>query len=179
MPGWSRTSLVAAGAATVAVGVGGAAIAGGQDGAGPPTGTMSFKVRMQDQRSLRGINPAVPRDRKRPKVADLMAASATVLATEGQPIGRVHLVDVTTFEGARRYRGGAVSLASTVYRFGDGQLFMQCVAVDTPTNNDCAVIGGTGRYAGARGSAVEDFRAGVEDRRKRTFTVPVNVTFVP
>ncbi len=179
MPGWSRMFLVAAGAATLAVGAGGATIAGSQDGAGPPTGTMSFKVRMEDKPNVRGINPAVPRDRKRPKVSDLMAGNATILATEGQPIGTAHFVDITTFEGARRYRGRAVSSASSVYRFSDGQLFMQCVAVDLPINNDCAVIGGTGRYAGARGVAVEDYRAGVEDRRKRTFTLPVNVTFMP
>jgi hypothetical protein len=169
--------LVAAGAATVAVGVGGATIAGGQDGAGPPTGTMSFKVRMQDQRNLRGINPAVPRDRERPKVADLMAASATVLATEGQPIGRVHLVDVTTFEGARRYRGGAEALSISMIDLGnDDLLFAMCRASDDERSNPCALTGGTGRFAGARGF-VRD--TGPPQRTKEGFRVNTVVTFIP
>jgi hypothetical protein len=121
----------------------------------------------------------VPRDRKRPKVADILAANATVLSTEGKSIGKVHHVEVTTFEGARRYRGGAAYLATNLYTFADGKLFMQCLAEDSLTNNDCAVVGGTGRYAGARGVAVEDFRASVEDRRRRTRTLPVHVTFMP
>ena len=50
---------------------------------------------------------------------------------------------------------------------------------DSPTNNNCAVVGGTGRYAGARGTAVEDFVNVVEDKKEKTFTLPVNVTFVP
>ena len=120
----------------------------------------------------------MPRDRERPKVADLMAGNATVLATEGQPIGRAHFVDVTTFEGARKYRGGPwVSRARST---GSATDSCSCSASPwTPPRQRLRRDRRDGPVRGARGSAVEDFRAGVEDRRKRTFTVPVNVTFVP
>jgi hypothetical protein len=171
---------VAAGAAALALGVGGATIAGGQGTAVPPTGTLSFKVQAKDQRNLSGINPAVPRNRKRPKVADLQAGNAAVLSTDGQRIGKAHNFDITTFEGAKKYKGGAVSIGNAVVDFGNGDvLYAQCLREDSPSNNNCAVIGGTGRYSGARGTAVEDFTNAVEDKKARTFTFTVNVTFLP
>jgi hypothetical protein len=180
MGAMSKSSLVAAGAATLALGAGGATIAGGQGKAGPPTGTLSFKVQIKDQRNLHGTNPAVPRNKKRPKVADLMAGSARVLSIGGRRIGRAHDFDITTFEGAKKYKGKAVAIGNFVVDFGKGNLlFAQCVREDSETNNNCAIIGGTGRYSGARGSAVEDFAHGVENKKKKTFTLPVNVTFVP
>jgi hypothetical protein len=35
------------------------------------------------------------------------------------------------------------------------------------------------RFAGARGSAVEDFTHGVVDKKNKTFTGPIIVTFLP
>jgi hypothetical protein len=179
MAGMRKRSLAAVGAAAVALGVAGATVAGGQ-GAGPPTGTLTFQVRFKDQRNLSGINPAVPRNKKRPKVADLIADNVELLSTAGQRMGKGHDFQVTTFEGARKYRGKAVTVGNAVADFGNGDLlFLQCLREDSPTNNNCAVSGGTGRYAGARGSAVEDTTHGVEDKKKRTFTFPITVTFVP
>jgi hypothetical protein len=175
----SRRWMLAAGAAVLALGVAGATIAGGQS-AGPPTGTLSFKVVIKDKKNLRGINPAVPRNKKRPKVADLRAGNADVVSTDGKKIGKVYNFDITAFEGAKKYRGKAVDIGNAVVDFGSGNmLFAQCVREDTPTNNNCAIIGGTGQYSGARGTAVEDFLNAVEDRENRTFTLPVNVTFMP
>jgi len=175
-----RRSLVVAGAVTLVVGAGAATMAGGQGSAGPPTGTLSFKVQATDQASRGGINPAVPRDKKRPKVADLMAGNADVLSMDGQRIGKAHNLDVTTFEGAKKYKGKAVSIGNAVVDFGGGNfLFAQCLREDSPANNGCAIIGGTGRYSGARGSAVEDYTHAVEDRKSRTYTFTVTVTFLP
>jgi hypothetical protein len=53
------------------------------------------------------------------------------------------------------------------------------VCKDSPENNSCAIIGGTGTYSGARGTAVEDFKNGKQDKKAHTFTLPVNVTFMP
>ena len=72
------------------------------------------------------------------------------------------------------------TIGNSVVDFGAGNfLFAQCVREDSPTNNNCAVIGGTGRFSGARGSAVEDSIHGVEDKKNRTFTYTVTVTFLP
>jgi hypothetical protein len=178
----SKRSRFVLGAITVALGAGAGAatIAGGQSSVGPPTGTLSFKTRIGPETNRQGINPAVPRDKKRPKVADLQAGSADVLSMDGQRIGRAHNFDVTTFEGAKKYKGKSVAMGNSVVDFGGGNfLFAQCVREDSPTNNNCAIIGGTGRFAGARGSAVEDSVHGVEDKKAKTFTFTVTVTFVP
>jgi hypothetical protein len=175
----SRRWMIAAGAAVLALGVAGATIAGGQS-AGPPTGTLAFKVQIKDKRSFHGVNPAVPRNKKRPKVADMTADYAVVLSTSDQRIGKAYNFDITAFEGAKKYKGKAVSIGNAVIDFGSGNmLFAQCLREDSPTNNNCAVIGGTGQYSGARGTAVEDFRNGVEDKKNKTFTLPVTVTFMP
>jgi hypothetical protein len=180
MTGIGKRSLMAAGVAALALGVAGANIAGGQGSAGPPTGTLSFKVQVKDKRNLHGINPAVPRNKKRPKVADLTADTTSLLSLDGQRIGIAYNFDVTAFEGAKKYKGKAVSIGNAAADFGNGDvIYVQCLREDSPTNNNCAVIGGTGRYAGARGSAVEDFNNAVEDRKNRTFTFQVNVTFLP
>ena len=89
----------------------------------------------------------------------------------------------TGFPEARprgKYKGKAITLGNTAIDFGGGNfLFMHCIREDSPTNNNCAVIGGTGRYGGARGTAVEDAVHGVEDKKHKTFTFPVTVTFLP
>jgi hypothetical protein len=176
----NKRSLVAVGAATLVVGAGGATIAGGQGSAGPPSGTLSFKVQVDSNQTRQGINPAVPRDKKRPKVADLAAANADVLSMDGQKIGKAHNFDITTFEGAKKYKGKSISMGDSVVDLGGGNfLFAQCVREDSPTNNNCAIVGGTGRYAGARGSAVEDSLHAVEDKKNKTFTFMVTVTFMP
>jgi hypothetical protein len=179
---FSKTrAAMAAGTVVLAIGAGAVAatIAGGQ-GAGPPTGTLSFKVQATSQSNRGGINPAVPRDKKRPKVADLTAGNADVLATDGRKIGKAHNFDVTTLEGAKKYKGRAITMGNSVVDFGAGNfLFAQCVREDSPSNSSCAIVGGTGIYAGARGSAVEDYTHAVEDKKNKTFTFTVNVTFIP
>jgi hypothetical protein len=78
-----------------------------------------------------------------------MAANVDVLSLTGEKIGRAHHFDITTFEGARRYKGTATAIGNSAVDFGGGNfLFYQCVTEDSPTNNGCAIIGGTGRYSG-------------------------------
>jgi hypothetical protein len=180
MAGMRKRTVVAVAVAAAVSGAVGATVAGGQ-GAGPPTGTLSFNaVFKEGQANREGINPAVPRDKKRPKVADMTAGNVDIFSPEGQKIGRAHNFDITTFEGAKKYKGGAVSVGNPVVDFGGGNLlFAQCLRSDSPSNNLCAIIGGTGRFAGARGTAVEDFQNAKEDKKAKTFTLPVNVTFMP
>ncbi len=168
-------------AAAAAVAAGGPGVAVGQGSGGPPTGTLEFDVKMFGPRykDRAGVNPAVPRNKNRPKIADMQAAWGQVLM-DGKAVGRSHHYEVTTYTPpGRRYRGKGVFHWSDIISFGNGhQLYMECLAEDSPTDNHCAITGGTGRYAGARGSAVVDYDRGREDRRRQTFTVPVVVTFV-
>ena len=179
MSSMSTRTLVAAAATGVFAAAAGATIAGGQSRQGPPSGTLSFQYRISQAPSLSGVNPAVPRNKKRPKVADMMAANADVLSTTGARIGRAHDFGVTTFEGARKYKGNSVSISNTFVNLRNGDtLFMHCARQDSPTNNLCAVVGGTGRYAGARGSAVEDLAHAVQNKKQKTIVFTVTVTFV-
>jgi hypothetical protein len=176
-----RTKSVVAAVVTTAIAAGAAGAAVGQDTAGPPTGSFTFEVAIpMGVKHREGINPAVPRDRTRPKIADMLAGNADLL-TDGKVTGRTHHVEVTTFTPrAKRYRGKGVWHWFDMHDFGGGNLlFTECFAEDSPTDNPCAVTGGTGRYAGARGSAVVQFAKARENRKERTVTVPIAVTFVP
>jgi hypothetical protein len=180
MAGMRKRTVAAVTAAAAIAGAVGATVAGGP-GASPPAGTLSFNaVFKENSRNRDGINPAVPRDKKRPKVADLTAGNVDIFSPQGQKIGVAHNVEVTTFEGAKKYKGGAVTLATVVVDLGAGNLlFAHCMRRDSPENNSCAIVGGTGTYSGARGTAVEDFKNGKEDKKAHTFTLPVQVTFMP
>jgi len=176
-----RRMLVAAAiAAALGTGLGVGAATGqgtggtvGQSATGQLALTLEFRVTSKTQQ---GINPAAPRDRKRPKVADLMASNGSVLI-DGRRAGRQQGFDVTTFEGARRYRGGAEALSISMIDLGnDDLLFAMCRASDDARSNPCALTGGTGRFAGARGF-VRD--TGPPQRTKEGFRVSTVVTFIP
>jgi hypothetical protein len=175
-----RTKSVVAAVVTTAIAAGAAGAAVGQDTGGPPTGSFTFELRMNAAEHRSGINPSAPRDRTRPKIADMLAGNADLL-TDGKVTGRSHHMEVTTFTPrTKRYRGRAVAHWFDMHDFrGGNMLFTECFAEDSPTDNPCVVTGGTGRYAGARGSAVVQFAKGRENRKEQTFTVPIEVTFVP
>lgn len=174
-----RMLVVAAIAAALGTGLGVGAATGqgtggtvGESATGQLAMTLEFRLRSKTQH---GINPAVPRDRKRPKVADLGAGNGAVLI-DGRRAGRHHGFDVATFEGARKYRGGAEFLGFTMVDLGnDDLLFSMCRSSDDERSNPCAVVGGTGRFAGARGF----IRDTGPQRTKEGFRVNLVVTFIP
>jgi hypothetical protein len=145
----------------------------------PPTGSLDFQVQIRDVRSEFGLNPALPRDKKRPKVADLFAQNGIVLVN-GQRTGRYLSFGVTAYEGAKKYRGKAQEVSTSMVDLGDGQLFAVCVAEDSPTPNPCAIVGGLGRYAGARGTAVAGLPLPEQGPKPkiRHMTFPVHVDFI-
>jgi hypothetical protein len=146
-------------------------------------GTFTFFI--QDREAApHGINPGLPRNKKRPVLADVSTGRAALLDASGKRIGVGHSFDVTTHAGPRskKYRGGAVFVANQSADFGNGNiLYFACVAEDSPTDNHCAVMGGTGSFAGARGSAVQDFQNVKETGKapNRTALIPMRVTFIP
>ncbi len=146
-------------------------------------GTFTFFIQDREA-SPHGINPGLPRNKKRPVLADLASSRAALLDASGKRIGIAHSFDVTTYAGPRskNYRGGAVFLANQSADFGNGNiLYFACVAEDSPSDNHCAVMGGTGSFAGARGSAVQDFKNLKESGKapNRTALIPMRVTFIP
>ncbi len=167
-------------AALVAAGCIGAASAIGQDTGGSvgpqATGTLSFEVVFTPAKRRGGINPAVPRDKKRPKVMDMLGGNVDILVN-GKKVGRAHGFEVLTFEGAKKYKGGAEGVSTTMLDFGsDNLIFMTCRFSDDERSNPCAITGGTGVYAGARGTGVEGYTEGREQGKK--FFLPVRLTFI-
>jgi hypothetical protein len=145
-------------------------------GEGPPTGTLVVKVKLSDVPSSHGLNAATPRNKKRPVVADMVAGTATLV---GGHRGRGYDFQVVSYPGPKprkRYKGGSATLGLTMYDFtGGDRLWLSCLRPDAPVDNPCAILGGTGRYAGARGTAVEgNFK---DARHSQTFTT--TFTFVP
>ncbi len=168
--------------------VGGAGLAGSAIGQGTggtlgegAVGQLTVKLRIDGAKQKRGINPAKGNAKtKRPKVADLLGGNGDVLDTANKRIGRVHGVDVVTFQGAKKYKGGAESIGMKILDFGeDNLLFYTCRTSDDERNNPCALSGGTGRFAGARGVVLEDFKAGQAESSKRVLIVPATITFIP
>jgi hypothetical protein len=168
---------IAVGVATIlGAGAAGAAIAGGQ-GTAPPGGTLSFRVVLSAAPNRSGINPAVPRDKKRPKISDVFAGNGD-LVLGGKKVGKSHFIETVTDQGpkGKKYKGGAIFNLHLLHDFGGGDLlFMDCKSVDADRPNVCAITGGTGRYAGARGSAVD--RTLKATRRQQIERI--DVTFVP
>ena len=164
---------IAVGAVCAALASAGTALSQGT--AGPPTGTLDVTVRIS-VKSRPGINPGVPRDKTRPVVGDLITTRQALLV-EGKRAGFAHHVEMTTFvPRGKKYRGGAQIINRTAYDFGgEDTLFTSCIAEDSPTPNRCVIMGGTGRYAGARGTATE----GAPKEGKRFVLVPVTFRFIP
>jgi hypothetical protein len=173
-------------AAIVAVAVASALIgvAGGQAPGPSATGQLTFLVRATDGPSHNGTNPAVPRDKSRPKIADMLAANEQLLdPTTKAVIGGAGNFDVVLFNGppTKKYRGGAIVTENVMLylgRFSDqNYIFAQCVEKDGASNESCGISSGTGRFAGAKGSAFADFKGAIEDRKNHTFTFKVTITF--
>ena len=170
--------LLMAALAAVCIGAASAIGQGTGGSVGPQaTGTLSFELRFTPAKRRSGINPAVPRDKKRPKVMDMTGGNVDILVN-GQKMGLAHGAEVLTFEGAKKYKGGAEGLSTIMLDFGsDNLIFGACRFSDDERNNPCAITGGTGVYAGARGTAVQDYSQGRE--QGKTFFLPVRLTFIP
>ena len=180
-----RRNVTLAAVVTVAAAAALIGTAGGQAPGSSAAGQVTFLVRATDQPSHNGTNPAVPRDKSRPKISDLLAGNQQLLdPTTRGVIGGSGDFDVVVFNGppTKKYRGGAIAADNVMLYFGDvadqNFVFLQCVEKDGAPTEACGVSSGTGRFAGARGSAFVDFKHGTEDRKNHTFTFKVTITFI-
>jgi hypothetical protein len=165
----------------------GAAVAHGQGGGGTvgpaATGTLSFSVQAKLTDRFRGTNLADPRrESTRPRIGDSGARHFSILI-DGRRVGQVDHSEVVTYGGprSREYRGGARFVFDEVYDFGSGnRIYSSCVVEDAPdVVNRCAVRGGTGTLAGARGTLDQPVGAPAGDQKRKTVTFGVTITFIP
>jgi hypothetical protein len=110
---------------------------------GPPTGTLELLQPDRDTRSrLIDVPPRQGR-RRRPTIGDGFLMTGSVRDPAGNRAGRVqaHFL-VTTRDGAQ---------ASATFILHDGRIVIGGATTEAEID-DFAVLGGTGRYAGARGT---------------------------
>jgi hypothetical protein len=148
-----RTAAVASG--LLAAGALGASVVSTEaQQAGPPTGTLQLTQRDRDA-SFKFIN--VPPRQRRPGVGDSFLITGAVRDQAGQRAGRLQADFVIT--GAR----GAQAQGSATFVLAGGHIVLS--GAETRARVDeFAVTGGTGRYAGARGTLTVS-----EHRRSTTF----------
>ena len=141
---------------------GGAVIAQGQGPAvpAPPTGTLEFELVIDFRGNNIGINTAsgrAPRGQF-PRPADLAVSRGTV-RQNGQRVGRYFLFNTGAAPARNRRGRGWVAIGSVVVDFGGGnQLNLGDAIVTREGNVTGPVVGGTGRFAGARGVATSRAR---------------------
>jgi hypothetical protein len=110
---------------------------------GPPTGTLQLEQRDRDTRSRVIDVPPRQGQRRRPTIGDGSLITGSVRDPAGNRAGRVqvHFL-VTSREDAQ---------ASGTFILDDGRIVIGGATTDADID-DFAVLGGTGSYAGARGT---------------------------
>jgi hypothetical protein len=109
----------------------------------PPTGTLEFMQRERDTRSRLIDVPPRQGERGRPTIGDGFLITGSVRDLAGNRAGRLqaHFL-VTSREDAQ---------ASGTFILNDGRIVIGGATTEADID-DFAVLGGTGRYAGARGT---------------------------
>jgi hypothetical protein len=153
-------SVVCAAVATVVV----IAATSGAQQPGPPTGTLELVLRDAESRFRFVDNPPLRRE----SAGDMAVVAGRARGTDGAPRGRLQAYFVATksanFE--RAFRGQV----SGTFMLNDGDIVIGGVTDDRRREEPLAIAGGTGSYAGARGTVVV-----TETRRETRF----RFTFMP
>lgn len=173
---------VAVGAVALAASAGLATMAGGQSAGAPEAGTFTYDVVLKfdtkpSPTSNPGNNPALPRDPRRANPADINAFTGRI-RVDGKRVGRSHFVITYTYLGRGREQRGGANIIHGVEDFGNGDtLIYEGVQVRSSRDIPLAIVGGTGKYAGADGTLV--FQELSFNERKRTVVERATVTFTP
>jgi hypothetical protein len=99
------------------------------------------------------VNPVLPREPDRMNSGDMWGLKAKIFV-DGKAAGKSHAVLIWTRRGKGRQERGSASILHAVEDFGNGDtLVYEGLQVNSPRDIPLAVVGGTGKYAGADGSA--------------------------
>ena len=113
---------------------------------GPPAGTLDL-VQLNRESSFKFIdNPPRGGEDQEPSPGDMAIIGATLRDTSNRRAGRLHVV-FTRLEGRRKY----VDSVDATFRVEGGYIVVGGISHGGRTD-DAAITGGTGRYAGARGT---------------------------
>jgi hypothetical protein len=131
-------------AAVVACVLGGVVVAATAQ-SGPPTGTLAFDLRFANKDG--GANAVNPRA-KRPRAGDVFTIHGQALQG-GNVVGSVQAVQTITNPQ------GVVSVLHGVVHLPQGDLVAEGISRNTKAPLTYAIVGGTGSFAGARGTVTE------------------------
>jgi hypothetical protein len=140
-----------------------------------PTGTLQLDATIRSTPSSVGVNRVSSRARG-PHVADLIASNGTFVGSGGLR-GTVHATQIVTDQGdGRPQPRGLKYLALLAFDFGNGDTLIGSAFISTddvtkqdPTV-DGTVLGGTGKYAGARGIGVQRLLSQTAKAARSRFT---------
>ena len=164
--------------ALAGVGVG-TAIGQGQGGTLGPgaVGAKSFEVRIKEKDF--GVNCGLPNPLKRcfkrgPLVANVLAGSGAVY-DGGAKVGTAVFFDVV---GKKLQKQNTLNVFLATITFTNRQ---DSISVMGPSSDEgstlpYSIVGGTGAYAGARGTVTEGKESSPV---KGEFRIPLNLTFIP
>jgi hypothetical protein len=146
-----RTKLIAAASVAItalAIGVLALASRGEAQQAGPPTGTLEFVQRNADL-AFRLVDEAPRQTRRRAfSLGDTLISRGPLRSTEGRTVGRAQTVFVVT---AARGQGADTQVSATLI-LDDGHIVVEGADTAKADVDTLAIVGGTGRYTGARGT---------------------------
>jgi hypothetical protein len=151
-------------AAVVACVLGGVVVAATAQ-SGPPTGTLEFDLRFANKDG--GFNAVNPKA-KRPRAGDVFTIHGQALQG-GKVVGTVQAVQTVTNPQ------GIVSVLHGIVRLPQGDLVAEGITRDTKKPLTYAIVGGTGVFAGARGTVLETI---VSSTRRGNLNHEV-VSFIP
>jgi hypothetical protein len=110
---------------------------------GPPTGTLELMQRDRETRSRLIDVPPRQGERDRPTIGDAFLVTGSVRDAAGSRVGRLQAHFLVTSRLDAQVSG--------TFMLDDGRIVIGGATVGTDSG-EFAVLGGTGRYAGARGT---------------------------
>jgi hypothetical protein len=143
----------------------------------PPTGTLEIDVTARQADA--GFNPANPRARG-PRIADIFASNGRITGP-GALRGTTSIVQFITDRGTGGTRPRGVKIAAlATFDFGNGDTLIGSAVLALPARGrpgplPGTILGGTGRFAGARGVGVQT----IISETRTTFRSRFTFTFMP
>jgi hypothetical protein len=140
-----QAAVLSAALAVVVVGI--AVVSSNAQPPGPPTGTLDLVQRGRESTFKFVDNPPRSGDPARPSPGDLAIIAGTLRDTSNRRAGTLHVV----FMRLKGRRKNIVDQVTATFDLKGGQIVMGGVS-DGGRVDVVAITGGTGSYAGARGS---------------------------
>jgi hypothetical protein len=127
---------------------------------GSPSRHTTLDLAVDGRHAIRTLVDAPPRHSRGvadDSPGDAVVLHAPLLGPNGKGVGLIDGTFVTTATGTSAKQDGTELLTATLTLTGGGQLAIQGIVGAFASTTHVAIVGGTGRYAGARGEVTAHF----------------------